>query len=153
MSKVIFVMAMSLDGFVNDRHGAVDSLYADFTSLDDSDLMKDMVNETGAVLMGRRSFEMAGDPDWYAGNYEFQRPIFLSQTGPDKHPNQTSALTFTFVNRPARRADESEQRCWRQASHRRRWPESRPPTPAHGAPRRIADRDHAHPPRQRLAAF
>lgn len=54
-------MAMSLDGFVNDRHGAVDPLYPDFTSLDDSDLMKEMVSETAAVLMGRRTFEMAGD--------------------------------------------------------------------------------------------
>jgi dihydrofolate reductase len=98
MSKVIFVMAMSLDGFVNDRHGPVDPLYPDFTSLDDIDLMKEMVSETGAVLMARRMFEMAGDPDWYAGNYEFQQPIFVvTNRVPDKHPKQTGALTFTFV--------------------------------------------------------
>jgi hypothetical protein len=47
MSKVVFVMAMSLDGFVNDRRGAVGPLHPDFTSLDHSDLMKDMINATG----------------------------------------------------------------------------------------------------------
>ena len=32
--------------------------------------------ETGAVLMRKRTFEM-GDPDSYVGNYEFQVPIFV----------------------------------------------------------------------------
>lgn len=36
--------------------------------------MDAMIAETGAVLMGRKTFEM-GDPDSYAGNYEFQVPI------------------------------------------------------------------------------
>jgi hypothetical protein len=38
--------------------------------------MKDAIEHTGAVLMGRRTFEM-GDPDSYVGNYEFQVPIFV----------------------------------------------------------------------------
>src|SRR2546426_8784178 len=53
--------------------------------------------ETGAVLMGRRTFEM-GDPDWYAGNYEFQVPIFvLTHEPPRLQPKQDEHLTFTFV--------------------------------------------------------
>ena len=28
--------------------------------------------ETGAVLMGRRTFDMGGDPDFYADGYEFR---------------------------------------------------------------------------------
>jgi dihydrofolate reductase len=98
MGKVVFVMAMSLDGFVNDRNGAVGPLYPDFAALDTSDLMKELVEHTGAVLMGRRTFDMAGDPDWYAGNYEFQRPIFVvTDRAPKKAPMQTAELTFTFV--------------------------------------------------------
>jgi dihydrofolate reductase len=98
MTKVVFVMAMSLDGFVNDEHGSVELLYPDFAALDNSDLMKELIDNTGAVLMGKRTFEMPDDPDWYAGNYEFQRPIFvLTNQPPSKQPKQTEELTFTFV--------------------------------------------------------
>lgn len=41
---------------------------------------------------------MAEDPDSYAGNYEFQVPIFvLTHDVPKKRPKETSDLTFTFV--------------------------------------------------------
>ena len=39
--------------------------------------MNAFINETGAVLMGKRAFETAEDPDWYLANYEFQVPIFV----------------------------------------------------------------------------
>src|SRR5262245_41133610 len=91
-------MAMSLDGFVNDEHGSVELLYPDFAALDSSDLMKELVDNTGAVLMGKRTFEMQADSDWYAGNYELQRPIFVvTHQSAAKQPKQTEALTFTFV--------------------------------------------------------
>jgi dihydrofolate reductase len=38
--------------------------------------MNAAIEETGAVVMGRRTFEMA-EPDSYVGNYEFQVPIFV----------------------------------------------------------------------------
>ena len=92
MTKTVFAMAMSLDGFVNDEHGAVDLLYPDFAALDNSDLMKELIGNTGAVVMGKRTFEMPDDPDWYAGNYEFQRPIFVvTNQPPSKQPKQTEA--------------------------------------------------------------
>ena len=41
---------------------------------------------------------MGGDPDWFAGNYEFQTPIFvLTHEAPKKHPKETDRLKFTFV--------------------------------------------------------
>lgn len=41
---------------------------------------------------------MADDPDAYAGNYEFQVPIFvLTHTPPQRQPKETAQLTFTFV--------------------------------------------------------
>jgi dihydrofolate reductase len=53
--------------------------------------------ETGAVLMGRKTFEM-GDPDSYVGAYEFQVPIFvLTHHPPQTPPKQDDRLTFTFV--------------------------------------------------------
>ena len=48
--------------------------------------------------MGRNSFAMAADPDWFAGNYEYQVPIFvLTHQPPKQHPKETENLTFTFV--------------------------------------------------------
>ena len=41
---------------------------------------------------------MAVDPDWFAGNYEYQVPIFvLTHNVQKKMPQQTDDLTFTFV--------------------------------------------------------
>lgn len=60
--------------------------------------MQDTIAETGAVLMGRRAFEMA-DPDSFVGNYEFQVPIFvLTHHPPSTPPKQDDRLTFTFVS-------------------------------------------------------
>lgn len=98
MTKVVAGMTMSLDGYVNDRNGSVQILYADFEALHDTDPMKDAIRHTGAVVMGRHAFAMAQDPDWYAGNYEFQAPIFvLTHEIPEKRPKETGQLTFTFV--------------------------------------------------------
>ncbi len=94
MAEVIAGMTMSLDGFVTDPSGSVDRLYPDLAALQGTEYMRAMIAETGAVLMGRRTFEMAGDPDWYAGNYEFQVPIFvLTHEPPAIAPRQDEHLT------------------------------------------------------------
>src|SRR5215204_195959 len=88
---------MSLDGFVADAGGNVDRLYADFAELQGSPYMTATIAETGAVIMGRKTFEM-GDPDSYVGEYEFQVPIFvLTHHPPRVLPKQDERLTFTFV--------------------------------------------------------
>ncbi len=98
MAQVIVGMTMSLDGFVNDRRGSVGALYADFAAMLDFAPLQDSMRNTGAVVMGWKTFTMADDPDWYAGNYEYQVPIFvLTHKVPKTHPKETSALTFTFV--------------------------------------------------------
>src|SRR5688500_6392778 len=90
-------MTISLDGFVADVDGHVDRLYADFAELQESSSMTATIAETGAVLMGRKTFEM-GDPDSYVGEYEFQVPIFvLTHHPPQIPPKQDDRLTFTFV--------------------------------------------------------
>ena len=97
MGRVIAGMTMSLDGFVNDADGDVGRLYADFAEFAGSERMAATIAETGAVVMGRRTFEMA-DPDSYVGQYEFQVPIFVVTTHPPaQQPKQDDRLTFTFV--------------------------------------------------------
>jgi dihydrofolate reductase len=97
MARVIAGMTTSLDGFVADPSGSVDRLYPDLAALQDTTYMKSMIEETGAVVMGRTTFGM-GEPDWYVGSYEFQVPIFVvTHTPPRVAPKQDEHLTFTFV--------------------------------------------------------
>jgi len=98
MGKVVLGMTMSLDGFINDRSGSVQALYPDLVAWRETELGKESIQDTGAVVMGRNSYAMSEDPDWFAGNYEYQVPIFvLTHEPPKKHPKETKDLTFTFV--------------------------------------------------------
>lgn len=111
MSKVILGFTMSLDGFINDRNGSVEPLYADLLDWRETELGKESIQNTGAVVMGRKTFAM-GDPDSYADNYEYQVPIFVvTKTAPTKIPKETERLSFTFVtdgvNSAIKKAKES----------------------------------------------
>jgi dihydrofolate reductase len=98
MGKVILGMTVSLDGFINDRNGSVDRLYPDLETLRGSEYLQESVRNTGAVVMGKNTFAMADDPDSYAGNYEYQVPIFvLCEAAPERRPKETAGLSFTFV--------------------------------------------------------
>jgi dihydrofolate reductase len=97
MTKVVFGMTMSLDGFVADRDGSVARLYPDMDALHATEALQAAVRTTGAVLMGRRTFAM-GDPDEFADSYEFQVPLFVvTHAAPARLPLQNEKLTFTFV--------------------------------------------------------
>jgi dihydrofolate reductase len=97
LAKVIVGRTISLDGFVADQNGNAGRLYPDLAALRHTAFMKEVIEQTGAVLMGRRTFEMA-NPDSYVGNYEFQVPIFvLTHHPPRVAPKQDQHLTFTFV--------------------------------------------------------
>lgn len=95
MAKVCFGMIMSLDGFVNDRNGGMDKLYASF---EPNEEINDIMARTGAVILGRRTFDL-GEPDAYADHYEFQVPIFvMTHHPPTTHPKENGQLKFTFVS-------------------------------------------------------
>src|SRR6266571_2213988 len=96
MGKVIFGMTMSLDGFVNDRNGDVSRLYPDLDALRKTEMLQEAIKTTGAVVMGRRAYDMAeGD----FTDYEFQVPIFvLTHDVPDMvAKGENERLSFTFV--------------------------------------------------------
>jgi dihydrofolate reductase len=98
MATVIAGMTVSVDGFVADPQGSARRLYPDLADLGGTDYMNAAVEQTGAVVMGRRTFEMS-DPDAYVGNYEFQVPIFVvTHHPPARTPKQDERLTFTFVS-------------------------------------------------------
>jgi dihydrofolate reductase len=97
MAKVIGGMTLSLDGFASDPDGNVGRLYPDLESLAHTEMLQEEIRTTGAVVMGRRSYDM-GDPDSFADSYEYQAPIFvLTHHVPAKKPKENDALTVTFV--------------------------------------------------------
>src|SRR5688572_3988928 len=105
MANVVLGTTMSLDGYINDRDGSVGRLFSDFVlgnvqdeSVQNNELMQEALRTTGAVIMGKNAFLMAGDSDSYADSYEFQVPIFvLTRQAPEQKPKENECLTFTFV--------------------------------------------------------
>lgn len=98
MAQVLAGMTMSLDGYINDREGSVDKLYNDFDELHQNASFQKMIEETGAVVMGRNAYEMADPFSWVNEEYEFQVPIFVvTHTPPEKFPEGNEKLSLTFV--------------------------------------------------------
>lgn len=96
-ARVLVGMTTSIDGFVSDRNGSVGALFDDLDDIAGNAYWQDLIANTGAVVMGARTFAM-GDPDSYVGNYEFQVPIFvLTNQPPAVAPKQDEHLSFTFV--------------------------------------------------------
>lgn len=95
MARVVAAMTVSLDGFVNDRDGGVDRLYPDHAALSQSGDLRAAIRNTGAVVMGRRSYDMEEDDT----GYEFRVPIFvLTHRAPDRvAKGENDHLSFTFV--------------------------------------------------------
>ena len=81
MGKVIAGMTMSLDGFINDRDGSAESLSPDFSELLDTPAFKEMIKNTGAVIMGKNTYEMADPFMWANDDYEFQIDARLADRG------------------------------------------------------------------------
>jgi dihydrofolate reductase len=96
MAKVLLGMTMSLDGFVQDRHGSVGRLFPDLAAEWQTEALQEEIRTTGAVVMGRRAYDMAGG-DFTA--YEFQVPIFvLTHQAPERvAKGENERLRFTFV--------------------------------------------------------
>lgn len=98
MAKVMAGMTMSLDGFINDGNGSAEKLSPDFSQLLESDSFKKMIRDTGAVIMGRNTYEMADPFMWVNDDYEFQVPLFiLTHNPPEKFPKGNDKLSVTFV--------------------------------------------------------
>src|SRR5947207_4685407 len=60
MGKVMFGLSVSLDGFIADKNDDVSEVFAWMGSAWEHfhEIVGDSLNECGAVIMGRRSFDM-----------------------------------------------------------------------------------------------
>lgn len=105
MAKVIVGAAMSLDGFINDQHGDVSRLYPDLDALRETETLRASIAATGAVVMGRRAFDMArGD----LTGYEYQVPIFVVTHRPPEYAvtGENERLRVHYVAEGVARAVE-----------------------------------------------
>ena len=105
MGNVIIGATMSLDWFMNDRHGDVSRLYPNLEALRKTEMLQEEIRTTGAVVMGRRAYDMAeGD----VTDYEYQVPIFvLTHHLPEQvAKGQNNQLTVSFVTDGIHRAIE-----------------------------------------------
>jgi dihydrofolate reductase len=96
VGNVIIGATMSLDGFMNDRNGDLSLLYPDLEALGQTEMLQEEIKMTGAVVMGRRAYDMAqGD----LTGYEYQTPIFvLTHRVPEQGPKGVNdQLSVTFV--------------------------------------------------------
>lgn len=108
MARVIAGMVMSLDGFVSDQDGGLGLLYPDMDAMRESNVVQETIRSTGAVAMGRRSYEL-GNGDFTG--YEFQAPIFVLTHQAPKRPakGENDRLTFTFVTEGVARLIETSK--------------------------------------------
>jgi dihydrofolate reductase len=110
MSKVIAIMSMSLDGYVADRNDGVAEVFDwQFTSGDvefntggadpmtlkvsgpSAEHVRTLTSELGAVLTGRRTFEVA---QGWGGNHAWGPAFVLTHHIPDGWPRPNSTVHF-----------------------------------------------------------
>lgn len=98
MAKVLAGMTMSLDGFIHDKNQNVGVINPDFDELRETESFKKMIQDTGAVIMGRNVYEMMDPFLWVNEEYEFQVPLFiLTHNPPEKYPPGNEKLSVHFV--------------------------------------------------------
>lgn len=110
MSKVVAIMSMSLDGFVADRNDGVAEVFDWYTNSGDVEVkaggsdpmtfrmsapsaeqLRALASSLGAVLTGRRTFEVA---DGWGGNHWWGPAFVLTHHIPDGWPRPDSTVYF-----------------------------------------------------------
>src|SRR5690349_3714140 len=110
MSKVVAIMSMSLDGYVADLRDGVDEVFDWYFTSGDVEIntggadamtfklsepsakhIRSLTSELGAVLTGRRTFEVAGG---WGGNHAWGPAFVLTHHVPAGWPRPNSTVHF-----------------------------------------------------------
>ena len=110
MSKVLALMSMSLDGFVADRNDGVGEVFDWYMNSGDVEFhaggsdpmtfhvseasaehLRELWSELGAVLTGRRTFQVA---DGWGGNHAWGPAFVVTHSIPDGWPRPNSTVHF-----------------------------------------------------------
>lgn len=110
MGRLIADISMSLDGFIAGPNDSVDQLHEWLYDLagwrvphgleggnsgTDSDVVEEVVSNTGAVIMGRRLFDLGEGP--WGDNPPFHVPAFVVTHNPRETVVKEGGTTFNFV--------------------------------------------------------
>jgi dihydrofolate reductase len=109
MGTVFVDMSMSLDGFIARRNDDVDALHQWLYGLKgfrephgmeggttdpDSEVIDEAMKRSGAVIVGRRMYELA---DGWGDNPPFHKPVFVLTHEAREQLAKEGGTTFTFV--------------------------------------------------------
>lgn len=96
MGKVILDMSMSLDGFIagpNDEDGGLHNYF--FSPSDATvGVIEEGFKTTGAIVMGRRSYDMGAEQDGFVDNPYKAAHFVLTHAVPEKMAKGAEAFTF-----------------------------------------------------------
>jgi len=110
MSKVISDMSMSLDGYITGPNDSVELLHQWLYDLAswrerhgiaggetnrDAEILDEAFKNTGAILMGRRMFDVGEGP--WGDNPPFHMPVFVLTHDAREEVVKEGGTTFTFV--------------------------------------------------------
>jgi dihydrofolate reductase len=106
MSKVIADITMSLDGYVTGPSGDVDELHAWVTDQDpvDTEILERATAETGAVVMGRRLFDIVDGPNGWTrdrGTARNRRGRRRSSSSPTRRPSTSGCNGSSGCDSPS----------------------------------------------------
>ena len=100
MGKVMFGLSVSLDGFIADKNDDPSLVFAWFATAWDRfyEVAGDPLNESGAVIMGRRSFgQIYGENGWvFPDGTAPDWPVFVLQSQA-REPVKKGKTQFHFV--------------------------------------------------------
>ncbi|HEV8191305.1 MAG TPA: dihydrofolate reductase family protein [Ktedonobacterales bacterium] len=100
MGKVLFGLSSSLDGFIAGKDDDVTEVFAWFASAWDQfhEIAGDVINETGAVIMGHRSFDQIdGESGWvFPDGTAPDWPVVVLQSRP-REPVKKGKTQYYFV--------------------------------------------------------
>lgn len=109
MATILAEMSMSLDGYVADPNDGVDALHAWYvngdvetptgmdgftfrTSAASAEVLRDALEDTGALITGRRNFDIAGG---WGGHHPLGVPVFVvTHSSPGGWPRDGAPFTF-----------------------------------------------------------
>ena len=97
MGKVILDLSISLDGFIagpNDEDMTLHNWY--FSSVDarNKDIVDGLVKSLGAIIMGRRSFDLGDKQDGFVDNPYDATNVVLSHSVPEKPAKGDTKFIF-----------------------------------------------------------
>ena len=90
MGKTILYMATSLDGYVAGPHDEVDwmDIYGDVEYG-----FKDFLVTVGAIIMGRRTYDLGVEKQWFS-QYDYKSPIVVVSSNRPTTPSRDAGFAF-----------------------------------------------------------